>query len=277
MVKQEKMQEVEEVKQLLNSYSVIGVLNMHKLPARQLQQIRHSLDKTVIKMSKKTLLAMAIDGADKNNLSKIKDNLSGSVALLLSNDNPFKLFKILKENRSPASAKVGDIATKDIIIQKGSTGLSPGPAISTLQKIGLKASVQGGKIAILQDKVVCKAGEIITEDTAAVLGLLKIEPLEIGLNLTVAYEDGIIYVKNDLDIDVDAYINEIQKGVQQAFNLSINTGYPTKQTIELMIQKTFMETKSLCIEAGILEKDFIDDILIKAIREAKSLEGLVNK
>ncbi len=275
MVREEKMQEVQKLKELISEYPVIGVISTHKLPARQLQSIRHKID-AKIKMSKKSFFVRALEGSDRKGLDKLEQCLSGSNALLFSRENPFKLFKTLKENRSPASAKAGDIATKDIMIQKGSTGLPPGPAISVLQKIGLKASVQGGKIAVLQDKVVCKTGEKISPDVAAVLSLLKIEPLDIGLNMTNAYEDGLIYDKSVLDINTEEYINELQRCATHAVNLSINRGYPTKFTIEMMIQKAFMETKSLCIETNILEKDFIDEVLLKAIRQAKSLEGIIN-
>jgi large subunit ribosomal protein L10 len=273
MVKEQKLKDVKEIERLIDGHSVIGVLNMRKLPARQLGQIRHKLGGTKIKMGKKSMMVMAIEGSKKREIGNIKEKISGPSALLFTNENPFRLFMQLKQSRTPAAAKAGDVATSDIVIQKGSTGLPPGPAISTLQKIGLKASIQGGKIAVLQDKVVCKAGETINADTAGVLSLLKIEPLEIGLDLVAAYEDGTIYERDVLDVSVDDYINEIETAVHQAFNLSINTNYPTKQTIEMMIQKAFNETKNLAVDADILEKDFMDDVLIKAIRRAKALES----
>lgn len=274
MVRQEKVSEVGELKTLIEKYPVVGIISMHKLPGRQLQSIRHKIN-AKIKMNKKTITLRALDLSGKKDILKLSDKLTGSTALIFSEESPFKLFRILKENRSPAAAKAGDVATRDITIQKGSTGLPPGPAISVLQKIGLKASVQGGKIAVLQDKVVCKPGEKISADVAGVLSLLKIEPLDIGLDMICAYEDGIIYDRSVLDVNVEDYIYDIQKCVSQAVNLSVNTGYPTKLTIEMMVQKAFNETKSLCIETNVVEKDFIDDVLIKAINHAKALESKV--
>ena len=274
MVRQEKVSEVGELKTLIEKYPVVGIISMHKLPGRQLQSIRHKIN-AKIKMNKKTITLRALDLSGKKDILKLSDKLTGSTALIFSEESPFKLFRILKENRSPAAAKAGDVATRDITIQKGSTGLPPGPAISVLQKIGLKASVQGGKIAVLQDKVVCKPGEKISADVAGVLSLLKIEPLDIGLDMICAYEDGIIYDRSVLDVNVEDYIYDIQKCVSQAVNLSVNTGYPTKLTIEMMVQKAFNETKSLCIETNFVEKDFIDDVLIKAINHAKALESKV--
>jgi large subunit ribosomal protein L10 len=271
MKKEEKPRYVDQLAGMIDEYSVIGVLNMHKMPARALQQMRESMrGTTVIKMGKKTLISKALNSSKKN-VRTLEEKLSGEPALMLTNENPFRLFRLLKENRTPAAAKPGDIAGKDITIPKGSTNLPPGPSISTLQKVGLKTSVQGGKIAVMADKVVCKAGEKITQDLADVLALLKIEPMEIGLNLAYVWEDGTIYGKDVLDVSVEDYINELTRCVTYGVNLSVNTGYPTKLTAPIMIQKAFAEARTLVIETDIIEKDFIEHILSKAERAAKLL------
>ncbi|KHO47544.1 MAG: large subunit ribosomal protein L10 [archaeon GW2011_AR5] len=276
MKKEDKPKYVEQLTGMINEYSVIGVLNMHKMPARALQQMRESMrGTTVIKSGKKGLITKALNGSKKSNINSLQEKLAGEPALLLTNENPFRLFRLIKENRTPAAAKPGDIAAKDITIPKGSTNLPPGPSISTLQKVGLKTSVQGGKIAVMADKVVCKAGEKIAQDLADVLALLKIEPMEIGLDLAYVWEDGTIYGKEVLDVSVEDYMNEVAKCVTYGVNLSVNIGYPTKLTIPLMLQKAFIETKALAVERDIVEKEFIEDILKKAQRAAKSLENKV--
>ena len=272
MLKQQKPKYVDDLTRMIESYSVVGVLNMHKLPSRALQQMRESMrGTTVIKMGKKGLIKRAIETSKKKNIKSLEEKLTGVPALLLTNENPFKLFKLLKENRTPASAKPGDIATKDITIQKGATNLPPGPSISTLQKVGLKTSVQAGKIAVMQDKVVCKMGEKITQDLVDVLSLLKIEPMEIGLDLTFVWEDGTVYGKSVLDVSAEDYINEMTRCVTYAVNLSVNTVYPTKLTAPIIIQKAFAEARTLALERDIIEKDFIDQVLAKAERVAKLL------
>ncbi len=276
MLKREKPKIVEELAGMMDQYSVIGVLNMHKMPARALQQMRGSMrGATVIKMSKKSLIKKAVEKSKKKNIKMLEEKMTGVPALLMTNENPFKLFRLLKENRTPAAAKAGDIAIKDIVIQKGATSLPPGPSISTLQKVGLKTSVQGGKIHVMTDKVVCKSGENVTADVADVLSLLKIEPMEIGLELGYVLEDGTLYGKDVLDVSVEDYINDAMRCVTQAVNLSVNTGYPTKLTAPLMIQKAFIEARTLALERDIVEKEFIQDIIAKAERVAKALEGKV--
>ncbi len=275
MKKDEKPKFVSRLSQMVDEYSVIGLLNMHKMPARALQQMRESMrGTTVIKMGRKTLIKKALSSSKKN-VSSLEEKLAGEPALLLTNENPFRLFRLLKENRTPASAKPGDVAGKDIVIQKGATNLPPGPSISTLQKVGLKTSVQGGKIAVMADKVVCKAGEKITQELADVLSLLKIEPMEIGLDLAYVWENGTIYGKDVLDVSVEDYVSELTRCITYGINLSVNTGYPTKVTVPLMIQKAFIETKTLAMERDIIEKEFAEDILKKAERAAKSLAAKV--
>jgi large subunit ribosomal protein L10 len=275
MLKTEKPAQVKKIKELTDKHEVVGVLNMHKMPAKQLQQMRESLrGKAVIKMAKKSIIKRALE--DKKELQEKLDGKKVEPALLFSNENPFRLYKILKESRTPAAAKPGDIATKDIVITKGPTPLPPGPAISTLQKVGLKSSVQGGKIAVMQDKVVCKIGDTVSDDLASVLNLLKIEPMEIGLDLMVVYENGVIYGKSVLDVDQQEYLANLRCAVQHAVNLSLNTGYITKFTADLAVQKAFMEARTLCIDANITEKDFIDEVLKKAAREAMALKAAGN-
>ncbi len=275
MLKSEKPKEVEELKRLIQSHSVVGILNMHKLPTRQLQKIKKQLgSKAMIRMSRKSMLLRAIDAAGKGAL---KEKVIGEPALILSNENPFRLFSVLKENRAAAPAKAGDVPKTDIIIPKGGTGLPPGPAITTLQKVGLKTTVQAGKIAVSQDKVVVKAGEAVNEDTVNVLNLLKMEPMEIGLDMVAALEKDVLYGRDVLDINVSDYLNSLQAAAAHAINLSLHTGYLIPETAPLAIQKAFIEAKALCIAANILEKEFIGDILAKAVAEAKALENITNK
>ncbi|MHA1742869.1 MAG: 50S ribosomal protein L10, partial [Candidatus Heimdallarchaeota archaeon] len=61
MVREEKIKEVEELKKMIESYPVIGLLDIFKLPSRQFQEIRKKLrGKSLIKIVKKSLLKLAI-------------------------------------------------------------------------------------------------------------------------------------------------------------------------------------------------------------------------
>ncbi len=275
MMKSDKPKEVENLKELFDSYPVVGILNMHKLPARQLQVIREKLKgKAVVRMSKKSLLKKAMEASEKD-IKELENYMAEEPAVILSNDNPFRLFRILKENRISAPAKKGDTVKSDIVVQKGSTGIPPGPAMSTLQKIGLKTTVDKGKIAVATEKRVLKAGEKVTDDMVNAFNLLKMEPMEIGLDLVAVWEKGTIYSRDVLDIDTDAYIAGIENALSEMTNLSLNTGYIVGSTVSAAIQKAFAEARTLAMEANMFDSNIIDEILRKAVSEAKALEKAV--
>lgn len=248
-VRPEKLKEVEDLSSLINKYDVIGVLNLYKTPASVLQKIKtYFRGKAIIKVSKKSILLRALDKAGKQNL---KEFIVGYPALILTNIDSFKIYNNLRKKKIPASAKAGDVAIKDIEIKAGPTDLMPGPSISTLTKVKIPAKVEGGKIAIMKDKIICRTGEVISLDLASALQLLKLQPMEVGLNVVVTEEKGVIYKAEQLVVDEEKVLNDIQRAIQNAFNLSINSSYPTKETIGFMISKAYLNAKQLAIETKI--------------------------
>lgn len=245
----EKLKAVEELAQLIKSYPVVGVISLYKTPANALQKIKKELKgKASIKIAKKSILLRALDKAGKSNLKQFVTDYPG---LILANINPFKLYLFLQKKKTPASAKPGDTAPKDIEVKAGPTDLMPEPAISSLTKVGIPAKVEAGKIAVAKDKVVLKAGEKVTLDMASALQLLKMEPMEIGLNVAVIDENGTVYNRDQLFIDEEKLMNDIVTAVRSAYNLSINAEIPTKETIGLMLAKGHLQAKALAAEAKI--------------------------
>ncbi len=274
MIKSRKAEEVEKLAALAREYSVMGILNIRKMPTKQMQKIKANLKgNATVKVSKNILIRKAMEKAGKD-LTALSESVTGETAVIFSNDNPFRLFAMLKRNRIPSAAKAGDIAPDDITVQKGPTGLPPGPAITTLQKLGLKTTVEAGKIAVADDKVVVKKGAVITKELANGFNLLKMQPMQIGVDMIAAWEQGTIYTSDILNIDQDEYRKSVERAVMDAFNLAVNASYPTKDTINAMISKAFYEAKSLALSANITEKEFIGEVLANAMREAKALEDL---
>jgi len=272
MVSSKKQQEVENLVNLMDSFNVIAVVNIENLPADSMQQMRTKLRKTVnIRVSKKSLITIAIDKSKKQNIKNLTEHLQGMPALIFTNDNPFLLFKTLKKNKSPAAAKPGQIAPQDIIVRAGPTPFAPGPIISELSSVGLPAGVEQGKVAIKTDKVIVQEGGIINEKVANILLKLGITPMEIGLDLVAAYEKGDIFTKKILDIDEKEYINNITKAARWAFNLSIEAAIPSKDTINILLGKAFRESKAVSLEAGIITKETVNDLLAKANAQAQTL------
>ncbi len=273
MVAKWKYEEVEKLKNLIESYPVVGIVDMTNIPARQLQNIRAQLrGEVLIRMSKKRLIKLALEKAKREDkIVKLKEYLNGQPALILTKLNPFKLYKILEKNKSPAPAKPNMVAPKDIVVPKGETPFAPGPILTELQAVGIPTKVEKGKVVVTKDVVVAKKGDVISEQLANVLNRLGIEPMEVGLNLLAAYEDGVVYTPDVLAIDPNKVMEEISEAYRRAVNLSVNSGFITKETAPLAIAKAFMEAKALAVNATIFEKDVMPDILAKAHAQMMSV------
>jgi large subunit ribosomal protein L10 len=270
-----KKDTVKEIEEHIKKYPVIGALNVEGLPTPQLQMIRASLrPDVIIKISKRRLIKFAIDEAKKTKpgIEALEKHLIGMPGLIFAKENPFKLYRKLAKSKSPAPAKAGQIAPRNIIVPAGKTPFAPGPIISELASIGIKTGVEAGKVTIKTDSTVAKEGEKIKPKVAEILGRLGIMPMEAGLDLVAVFENGMIYDKKVLAIDDKKFMEDILNAAQWAMNLSVEAGYATKDNINIMISKSFSEAKAVALEANILSKEIIEEIVSKAEAQMKVLK-----
>lgn len=278
-ITEKKKKQVEKVEKLLKEYPVIGVADMTNLPCAQLQMIKRKLkDHLEVYMTKKRLMKIAIENVKKDveGIEKIEDYFEGIPALIFTKDSPFRIFSRIKKNKTPAAAKAGQTAPKDLIIPAGPTEFGPGPIVGELGALGIKAGIENGKVAIKSDFVAARKGDVINEKTANLLSKFDIKPMEIGLNVTAIFENGEILTSDVLDIDEKEYFNSITRAASEAFNLSVEAGIITSENAEILISKAFSDAKALAIEQGILEKEVVEQILAKARAQAEALKKKAN-
>ncbi len=270
MVSDKKIQMVNELKKEARSYPVIGLLDMHKLPARQLYQIRNKLrGQATIKMMKKIVIERAFDNSELEEMSRY---IQGQPALLFSHTNPFKLAGIILKSKSSAPAKAGDTAPGDIVVKAGATSLPPGPVIGELQRAKIPATIEGDKISIKADTLVARKGETIQKNIADILGKLGVEPIEIGLTLVAAWDSGTIYTKGILFVPQEAYVGNIKEAYAAAFSLSVSIGYPTKENMAALLSRAHASAAALAENTGIITKDTVTPLIARAYGTAKHLK-----
>ena len=56
-------------------------------------------DSATLKMSRKTLMTLALNDCEKDNIETLGDYMEGQPALIFTNMNPFKLYKILENSK----------------------------------------------------------------------------------------------------------------------------------------------------------------------------------
>jgi len=269
-----KHQELEELTSIVTDHKIIGIAEIGSIPAPQMQHMRENLrEKMVIRSSKNTLIFRALDNATGTHkqIDDLKNLVQGQTALIATNINPFKLYNQLKATRTKAPAKGGETATEDILVKAGDTPFKPGPIVGELQKVGIPAAIEGGKVVIKKDKVIVKQGEKIPKDVAQMLARLEIFPLEIGITMHGAYEEGFIFKADVLDIDIDEYMARMHKAISDSYAVALETAWATKQTIKPLIMKAQRSAFALAMEQGLITKDTAPFILGKAHRSMMSI------
>ncbi|NOX71430.1 MAG: 50S ribosomal protein L10 [Candidatus Micrarchaeota archaeon] len=277
MVSRRNVEKYDKIKPEVEKYSVIGILDMYKLPAKQLQEMKDKLrSQARITVVKKALIKKLLKDMKKKNIEELDKYVGNHPALLLSNSNVFELARVIEKSKSPAMAKAGDIAPKDIIIKAGPTPLPPGPAIGDLQRLKISAGVEGDKIAVKKDTVVLKEGEVVTKDHADLFMKLGIQPMEIGLNLLAAWDNMMVFDKDVLFVPLDEYIRKVENAYRNAFNLAFNVGYATKETAPLLVAKAHQDAMNLALNANIMTKETVEFIISKAQNQMQAVKSAAN-
>ena len=270
-----KKEAVRKISDMLSGYPIIGVARVTGIPGPQLQKIRQKLrGKAEIMVSKNNLFMIAIGDAEKAKpgLKGLAGTISSQTALVATRLNPFLLFKEMEATKQPSAARGGETAPEDIMVHEGETSFKPGPIVGELQKAGIPAGIEAGKVLIKKDKVLVKKGEKIPRDLAPILAKMEIFPLTVGLDLQAAYETGTVYPANVLAVDDVKIMADMGMAAREAFNLAMFSAYPSSMTMVPLLQKARLEALGLALEAAIPEKDSIEPLLARAYHQAKALQ-----
>jgi large subunit ribosomal protein L10 len=277
-VLEEKIDEVEDIKELLKRYKAIGLASLQKVRAAQLQALKKNLTGTVyMKVLKNTLTKLALEGMDNDDLKKLEEHLEGANLFLFTDLNPFKLALLLERGKVKTTAKSGDVSAMDVVIPEGSTGQPPGPIISQLNAVGLPTRIESGSVWVSKDTLVVRKGEVISERLAAVLSKLGIKAVEAGLSMKVVLDEGLIITGDLLKVDVEETRRSVEENNREAFALSLSICYPTPENVIMLLQTAHQKAVVLSLNAAVPTKETIADLIRKAHMEMQGLNNAVEK
>ena len=194
-----KQEVIEQIQGNLSTYKMVAAANLQQVRSSQIHEVRKKLrGKVQFLVAKNTLVKRAAEESKKENIERFTEKLLGSRILLFSDLAPHSLVLLLNKNKVRVPAKGGDVATGEILIPAGNTGLPPGPVISEFGEAKVPTKIESGSIWVSKDTVVSRKGDAISPKLASVLSKLGIKPMELGLSLTAAYEQGVVYAEEDL-------------------------------------------------------------------------------
>jgi large subunit ribosomal protein L10 len=269
----------QELQELPKSYNVIALSKMNKVRASQLMLIRKKFRNDIkIRIIKNKVAQRAFENVkDVAGIESLSKELEGQCALMFTQISPFKLNLVFSQNKIFLPAKGGDIATKDIVIPAGNTGIAPGPVLSEFKVANVATKIDQGTIWVNKDTVVAKPGDVISQQLASLMSKLNIKPIEAGISVNFAIAEGLLFKEADLRIDLEEYRNELVKSFQQALALATEAGYATPETVKPMLVKAQQHAKSLAAEAGYLTKDTADIVLPRAQAKAQAVASEAKK
>jgi len=271
-----KVRDVDELVEKISKSRVVGIVGVREIPADNIQQMRGDLRGNVeIRMVRNTIAHRALQ-ASAPEIRQLSDYIEDQTALIFSDENPFKLYRLLEKGKKPMPIKAGARAPRDIVIEAGETSFSPGPMVGKLQAAGIPAAIKGGKVVINQKVTLAKEGEVVAAKTADILKTMEIFPRNVGLELRAAYEGGLIFKVADLTIDVEAQLSELALASAKAFGLAVEIGYATPSTVGPMLARAQRRASALVLEAGIPVPAMMEMLLAKAAANARALSRLAS-
>jgi len=267
-----KAQMYQQLLEIPKKYKVIALVKINKVRASQILPLRKALKGEVEFVCVKDRVAQkALEKSDIPGIKEISKELTGQCIFIFTNMSPFKLNVLLAKNKIMMAARGGDIASVDIIVPAKNTGIAPGPMLTEFKEAGIPTKIDQGTIWIQKDTTPVKKGETINEKLAALLGKLDIKPVEAGISLYTALEEGLKYSAEEMIVDVEKIRNAFAQFHQEAVSLSIEAAYITAENINQILGKAAQSARSLSIESGFMTDETKEQILQKGHSQAKAL------
>ncbi len=249
----------------ISNSPVTALVSIKGIRTKQLQGIRRALKgKATIRVLRGTLLEKSIEKVKLPNIKSLEPFINGQIALITTELSPVSLYSTLHDSRQKAAARGGEIAPEDIIVAAKETNFPPGPMISEFQKVGLQTAIEKGKIVIKKEALFVKKGEKISRDKAKIMEKLEIFPLDIGLDVVGAYEDGVIFDREAMSLTPAVVMSMIATAFAGAKAVAKSATFMVKEIIPDMIVKARMEAESLAIASNFVEEGNIDIIFMNS-------------
>jgi large subunit ribosomal protein L10 len=267
-----KTQMYQQLLEIPEKYKVIALVKINKVRASQILPLRKALKGEVEFVCVKDRIAQkALEKLNIPGIKGISEELTGQCLFIFTNMSPFKLNVLLAKNKIMMAARGGDIASVDIVVPAKNTGIAPGPMLTEFKEAGIPTKIDQGTIWIQKDTTPVKKGEAINEKLAALLGKLDIKPVEAGISLYTALEEGLKYAAEELIVDVAKIRNAFTQFHQEAISLSIEAAYVTADNINQILSKAAQSARSVSVESGFMTDETKEQILQKAHGQATAL------
>ena len=181
--KEHKARQVEKVRDLLEKYSTVILLEYSNFKTSSFQQVREQWPTSKFILGKAKVLQKALgtspETSPKPNLYQLSEvtitqNITGNSGLLFTNEDVSRAIEFFTFFSEEHYLHPGQVATDEVVIPAGvgtftrfSNTIEP-----YLRQLGLPTRLHEAQIEMLRSFTVCTAGQTLTSEQAKILRLL---------------------------------------------------------------------------------------------------------
>ncbi|KAF5392315.1 hypothetical protein D9757_001405 [Collybiopsis confluens] len=218
-----------KLKELLQKFPSIFIVNVDNVGSNQMHQIRVALrGKGVVLMGKNTMVRRALRSvlSEQPQFEKLLPHVKGNIGFVFTSGDLKDVRDIIIANKVAAPARAGAFAPKDVTVPAGNTGMEPGKT-SFFQALGIPTKIARGTIEIVSDVKVVTAGTRVGTSEATLLNMLNISPFTYGMTVVQIFDSGNAFSPEVLDIDESELIDRFLSGIKTIAAISLAINYPT--------------------------------------------------
>ncbi|KAK4056004.1 ribosomal protein P0 (A0) (L10E) [Microbotryomycetes sp. JL221] len=227
--KDDKLAYFAKLKDYIETYPSIFIVNVDNVGSNQMHQIRAALrGKGVILMGKNTMVRRAIRLIISENpdLERLLPQVKGNIGFVFTSEDLKTVRDIIVANKVAAPAKAGAYAPNDVYVPAGNTGMEPGKT-SFFQALNIPTKIARGTIEIVSDIHLVEAGSRVGSSEATLLNMLNISPFTYGMKIIQIFDNGNLFEESVLDIEESALIGQFMSGIKTIAAISLALNYPT--------------------------------------------------
>ncbi|KAL8280008.1 hypothetical protein RQP46_007589 [Phenoliferia psychrophenolica] len=248
--KEAKLEYFDKLKDLIETYPSIFIVNVDNVGSNQMHQIRQALrGKGQILMGKNTMVRRAVRLilAENPSFERFLPHVRGNVGFVFTSADLKEVRDIILANKVAAPAKAGAHAPNDVFVPAGNTGMEPGKT-SFFQALNIPTKIARGTIEIVADIHLVVAGTRVGSSEATLLQLLGISPFTYGMKIVQIYDAGQIFEPKVLDIEESTLIEQFLTGIKTIAAISLALNYPTLASVAHSLVNSYKNVLAVAIE-----------------------------
>ena len=227
----------------------IFLVNVDNVGSNQMHQIRVALrGKATVLMGKNTMVRRALRSllGELPQFERLIPHIKGNIGFVFTNEDLKEIRTLITANKVAAPARAGALATVDVTIPAGNTGMEPGKT-AFFQALRIPTKIARGTIEIVNNVQVVTAGERVGSSEAALLNMLNISPFTYGMTVVQIYDSGNIFGPDILDIDEKVLIDRFLASIKTIASISLALRYPTVVSVPHLLVNAYKNLLAICI------------------------------